>query len=274
MNIITNRPIDTVNIDSGDDFYSMEGDYSYAKGDRKEKTPKDKTPKDKTPRVKKTEEEKQAIKDTRKTTRLTNRQKREKDKVAKRLTKANAKLSPNAVPLTAETLPSGLTVFKQNVKSLFKKKTKTPSGEVGETKKPNSETAPSGGQSGSTPTPTTTPTTNETFYKKDEKGNDVPVPNEDVTMKNGQPFDKKDVEQAIGDGAELLNTASGLVAQYTPDDVIAVDDDVTDKTEYYKKSDIEGNWWTKQSTTVKVAIVGGSLALVGFLGYMIFKSKK
>jgi len=266
MNIITNRPIRMVNFDSGDDFYSMEGDYSNgdAKGTKKSKpakATKDRTPKDKTQ------------KNINKAIRKSNR---EKDKVSRRLNKSKAKVKPNAKPLTETVSKDGKgKVFVENVKALFKKKTKTPSGEVGETKKPNSETASSGSQSDSkTPNSTPTPTTTETFYKKDEKGNDVPVSNNDVTMKNGQPFDKKDIEQAIGDGAELLNTASGLVAQYTPNDVVAVDDEVADKTEYYKKSDIEGNWWAKQSTTVKVAIVGGSLALVGFLGYMIFKSKK
>ena len=49
MNIITNRPIDEVNINDSDDFYSMEGDYSNGSGDRKMKAP----------RVKKSKEEKQ-----------------------------------------------------------------------------------------------------------------------------------------------------------------------------------------------------------------------
>jgi len=268
MNIITSRPIvSSNNLNSDlDDFFSMEGDYSNAKGkgDKKEKTTKVKEPK-KTTKVKepkKTEAEKQAIKNTRKSTRETNKAKRKKDRVGKRLTKANAKIKAGATPLTEETLPNRTKVFKENVKALFKKKTKTPSGESGGTDK---STSGAGSK---------TPTTTETFYKKDEKGNVVPVPTSNVVMKNGVPFDNKDIEQAIGDGAQLLTSASGLVAQYTPDDVIAVDDEVSDKTEYYKKSDIEGNWWTKQSTTVKVAIVGGSLALVGFIGYMIFKSKK
>lgn len=261
MNIITSRPIVTSNnLNSDlDDFFSMEGDYSNAKGKGDKKSKPAKATKDKTQNNKN------------KATRKSNRE----DKVKRRLNKSKAKVKPNAKPLTEETLPNRTKVFKENVKALFKKKTKTPSGEGGGTNKSTSESSsPTGTDKSTSGTGSTTPTTTETFYKKDEKGNDVPVPTSNVVMKNGMPFDNKDIEQAIGDGAQLLTTASGLVAQYTPDDVIAVDDEVSDKTEYYKKSDIEGNWWTKQSTTVKVAIVGGSLALVGFIGYMIFKSKK
>jgi len=232
MNIITNRPIDTVNIDNSDDFYSLEGDYSNVKGDRKMKSP----------RVKKTKEEKQTIKDTRKSNRETNKAKREKDKVNSRLTKANAKLKAGATPLTAETLPSRLTVFKENIKSLFKRKNPT--------------------------------TGKDEFVKKNENGVESVVDPKDIEMKNNVPFLKEEIKEAINDGATFVSNASGLVAEYTADDVIAVEDEATDNTEYYKKSDVEGNWWTKQSTTIKIAIVGGSLALVGFLGYMIFKTKK
>jgi hypothetical protein len=232
MNIITNRPIDTVNIDDSDDFYSLEGDYSNAKGDRKMKAP----------RVKKSKEEKQTIKDTRKSTRETNKAKRQKDKVNSRLTKANAKLKAGATPLTAETLPSRLTVFKENIKALFKRKNPT--------------------------------TGKDEFVKKNENGVESVVDPKDIEMKNNVPFLKEEIKEAINDGATFVSNASGLVAEYTADDVIAVEDEATDDTEYYKKSDVEGNWWTKQSTTIKIAIVGGSLALVGFIGYMIYKSKK
>ena len=232
MNIITNRPIDRVNIDDSDDFYSLEGDYSNAKGDGKMKSPK----------VKKTKEEKQTIKDTRKSTRETNKAKRQKDKVNSRLTKANAKLKAGATPLTAETLPSRLTVFKENIKSLFKRKNPT--------------------------------TGKDEFVKKNENGVESVVDPKDIEMKNNVPFLKEEIKEAINDGATFVNNTSGLVAEYTADDVIAVEDEATDNTEYYKKSDVEGNWWTKQSTTIKIAIIGGSLALLGFIGYMIFKTKK
>ena len=232
MNIITNRPIDKVNIDDSDDFYSLEGDYSNGSGDGKMKAP----------RVKKSKEEKQVIKDTRKKTRETNKAKREKDRVGKRLTKANAKLKAGAKPLTEETLPSRLTVFKENIKALFKRKNPT--------------------------------TGKDEFVKKNENGVESVVDPKDIEMKNNVPFLKEEIKDAINDGATFVSHASGLVAEYTHDDVVAVDDDATDNTEYYKKSDIEGNWWVKQSTPIKIAIVGGSIALVGFLGYMIFKTKK
>jgi len=229
MNIITNRPIDTVNIDDSDDFYSLEGDYSNVKGDRKMKAPK-------TPRVKKTEEEKQAIKDTRKSNRV-------KDKVARRLEKSKTKLKPNAKPLTEKVSKDGKgKAFFEKIKSLFKRK--------------NPKTG------------------KDEFVKKNENGVESVIDPKDVEIKNNVPFLKEDIKEAINDGATLINDASGLVAEYTAEDVIAVEDEATDNTEYYKKSDIEGNWWTKQSTTIKIAIVGGSLALVGFLGYMIFKTKK
>ena len=233
MNIITNRPIDEVNINDSDDFYSMEGDYSNGSGDRKMKAP----------RVKKSKEEKQDIKDTRKKTRETNKAKREKDKVARRLEKSKTKLKPNAKPLTEKVSKDGKgKAFFQKIKALFKRKNPT--------------------------------TGKDEFVKKNENGGESVVDPKDIEMKNNVPYDKKDLEVAINDGAELFNDASGLIAEYSPEEVIAVDDENSDSSEYYKKSDIEGNWWTKQSTTIKIAIVGGSLALVGFLGYMIFKTKK
>jgi hypothetical protein len=226
MNIITNRPIDTVNIDDSDDFYSLEGDYSNAKGDRKMKAP----------RVKKSKEEKQVIKDTRKSN-------REKDKVARRLEKSKTKIKPNAKPLTEKVSKDGKgKAFFEKIKSLFKRK--------------NPKTG------------------KDEFVKKNENGIESVVDPKDVEMKNNVPFLKEDIKQAINDGATFVSNASGLVAEYTADDVIAVEDEATDNTEYYKKSDIDGNWWTKQSTPIKIAIVGGSIALVGFIGYMIYKSKK
>jgi hypothetical protein len=75
MNIITNRPIDTVNIDNSDDFYSMEGDYSNAKGDKKSKPAK--ATKDRTQ------------KNNNKATRKSNRQ---RDRVKNRLDKAKTKV--------------------------------------------------------------------------------------------------------------------------------------------------------------------------------------
>lgn len=228
MNIITSRPIVTSNnLNSNlDDFFSVEGDYSNPKGEKKSKTAK--VTKDRTQ------------KNDNKAIRKSNR---EKDKVKRRLDKSKAKVKPNAKPLTENASKNGIgKKFSEKVKSLFKRK--------------NPKTG------------------KDEFVKTDEKGKEEVIQPDKVEMKNDIPFAKKDIEQAISDGAELLTTESGLVAQYTPDDVIAVDDEVADKTEYYKKSDIEGNWWTKQSTTIKVAIVGGSIALVGFIGYMVFKSKK
>jgi len=228
MNIITNRPIDEVNFNDSDDFYSMEGDYSNGSGDRKMKAQK-------TTRVKKTEEEKQAIKDTRKSN-------REKDKVARRLTKAKTKIKAGAKPLTEKVSKDGKgKAFFEKIKSLFKRK--------------NPKTG------------------KDEFVKKNENGIESVVDPKDVEMKNNVPFLKEDIKQAINDGATFVSNASGLVAEYTAEDVIAVEDEATDDTEYYKKSDIEGNWWTKQSTPIKIAIVGGSIALVGFIGYMIFKTK-
>lgn len=236
MNIITNRPIDKVNIDDSDDFYSLEGDYSNVKGDRKMKAPK-------SPRVKPTKEDKQAIRDTRKSNRETNKAKREKDRVARRLEKSKTKLKPNAKPLTEKVSKDGKgKAFFEKIKSLFKRKNPT--------------------------------TGKDEFVKKNENGVESVVDPKDIEMKNNVPFLKEEIKEAINDGATFVNDASGLVAEYTADDVIAVEDEETDNTEYYKKSDVEGNWWTKQSTTIKIAIVGGSLALVGFLGYMIYKSKK
>jgi hypothetical protein len=231
MNIITNRPIDTVNIDSGDDFYSMEGDYSNAKGDRKSKpakATKDRTPKDKTQ------------KNINKAIRKSNR---EKDKVSRRLNKSKAKVKPNAKPLTEKVSKDGKgKAFFEKIKGLFKRK--------------NPKTG------------------KDEYVRKNEKGVEDVIDSKDIEFKNTLPYAKEDIKQAIEDGAELVTDASGLIAEYSPEEVIAVDDEGDGSSEYYKKSDIEGNWWTKQSTTVKVAIVGGSLALVGFLGYMIFKSKK
>lgn len=226
MNIITNRPIDKVNIDDSDDFYSLVGDYSNGSGDRKMKAPK----------VKKSKEEKQVIKDTRKSN-------REKDKVARRLEKSKTKLKPNAKPLTEKVSKDGKgKAFFEKIKSLFKRK--------------NPKTG------------------KDEFVKTNEKGMEEVVQPDKVEMKNNVAYAKEDIKQAINDGATFVNDASGLVAEYTADDVIAVEDEATDNTEYYKKSDVEGNWWTKQSTTIKIAIVGGLLALVGFIGYMIYKSKK
>jgi hypothetical protein len=241
MNIITTRPISRVNIDSGDDFYSLEGDYSNAKGDKKEKEPKDKTPKNKEP--KKSKEEKQAIRDTRKTTRETNKEKRQKDKVDRRLPKAKTKIKAGATPLTEKVSKDGKgKAFFEKIKGLFKRK--------------NPKTG------------------KDEYVKTDKTGKEKIIDPKDVEVKNNVPFFKEDIKEAINDGATLINDASGLIAEYSPEEVIAVDDENSDSSEYYKKSDIEGNWWTKQSTTIKIAIVGGSLALVGFIGYMIYKSKK
>ena len=135
-----------------------------------------------------------------------------------------------------------MTVFKENIKSLFKRKNPT--------------------------------TGKDEFVKKNENGVESVVDPKDIEMKNNVPFLKEEIKEAINDGATFVNNTSGLVAEYTADDVIAVEDEATDNTEYYKKSDVEGNWWTKQSTTIKIAIIGGSLALLGFIGYMIFKTKK
>jgi hypothetical protein len=225
MNIITNRPIDTVNIDNSDDFYSMEGDYSNAKGDKKSKPAK--ATKDRTQ------------KNNNKATRKSNRQ---RDRVKNRLDKAKTKVKKGAKPLKENDAKDGKKTFSEKLKALFKRKNPV--------------------------------TGKEEHIATDEMGKEKVVDNKDVETKSGIPFLKQDIKEAINDGATFVSNASGLVAEYTADDVIAVDDDATDNTEYYKKSDIEGNWWTKQSTPIKIAIVGGSLALVGFLGYMIFKTKK
>jgi hypothetical protein len=225
MNIITNRPIDTVNIDNSDDFYSMEGDYSNAKGVKKSKPAK--ATKDRTQ------------KNNNKATRKSNRQ---RDRVKNRLDKAKTKVKKGAKPLKENDAKDGKKTFSEKLKALFKRKNPV--------------------------------TGKEEHIATDEMGKEKVVDNKDVETKSGIPFLKQDIKEAINDGATFVSNASGLVAEYTADNVIAVDDDATDNTEYYKKSDIEGNWWTKQSTPIKIAIVGGSLALVGFLGYMIFKTKK
>ena len=223
MNIITNRPIDRVNIDDSDDFYSLEGDYSNAKGDKKSKPAK--ATKDRTQ------------KNNNKAIRKSNRQ---RDRVKNRLDKAKTKVKKGAKPLKENDAKDGKKTFSEKLKALFKRKNPV--------------------------------TGKEEHVATDEMGKEKVVDNKDVETKGGIPFLKQDIKEAINDGATFVSNASGLVAEYTADDVIAVEDEAT--TEYYKKSDIEGNWWTKQSTPIKIAIVGGSLALIGFLGYMIYKSKK
>lgn len=200
---------------------------------------------------------------TRKDLRIENREENKNKRFKKRLDKANAKLAPDAKPLTKETLPSRIDVFKGKIKALFKKKTKSTGGSSG------------GGSGGGSIVKAERAKEEEVYVKTLGNGETINIPADKVTLvptKTGEPiaYHNDDIQEAKANGAKTIaNPNTGeLNTIYNEEDVIGLDDG-NGNIEVYAPQDIEGEGKDKDGNskegifTTKNMVIGGLVLLIG-----------
>ena len=119
---------------------------------------------------------------------------------------------------------------------------------------------------------------NGQYVKKDDKGQDIPIPKENITTgEDGNIYDKNDIKS----GKTFVDTdAQGnksLTTEYFEDEV-AIGKDERGNEVIYAKEDVASSTPAEEkgmSKTMKFSlIVGGSVLFIGVVAFLIYKSRK